>query len=78
VTYIGTSTAIGWHEGTVFCSAFYGALFRNKGRGSTPADQAFDAAERAIDAYVQITDRPYPFKVFTLTPSRWAQRALVN
>jgi hypothetical protein len=77
VTYIGTSATIGWHEGTVFCSAFYGALFRNKGRGSTAADQARDAAERAIDAYVQLTDRPCPFKVFTLTPSRWAQRVLL-
>lgn len=75
VTYIGTSSAVGWHEGTVFCSAFYGALFRNKGKGFTAAEQAQDAAERAIRAYFEITDRPCPYKVTTLTPSRWALRA---
>jgi hypothetical protein len=32
VTYIGTSANIGWHDSTVFCSAFYGALFRGRGR----------------------------------------------
>lgn len=50
ITYIGTSGSIGWHESTVFCSAFYGALFRNRGRGATPAEQGFDAAERAVEA----------------------------
>src|SRR5262245_30029971 len=29
ITYIGTARDIYWHDSTVFCSAFYGALFRN-------------------------------------------------
>jgi hypothetical protein len=32
VTYIGTSAQVGWHESTVFCSAFYGALLREPPR----------------------------------------------
>ncbi|MEV0727640.1 MULTISPECIES: hypothetical protein [Polymorphospora] len=76
VTYIGTSGQIGWHESGVFCSAFYGALFRNRGRGMTAAEQAQDAAERAIHAYTMLTDRNCPFRVMTLTPSRWARMAL--
>jgi hypothetical protein len=75
VTYIGTSVQVGWHEGTVFCSAFYGALFRNKGKGMSAAEQAEDAAQRAIRAYTEVTDRRCPYKVTTLTPSRWARRA---
>jgi hypothetical protein len=77
ITYIGTSAQIGWHESTVFCSAFYGALLRHKGKGSTPAEQAQDAAERAREAYRTLTDRPCPFKVVTLTPSRRANSAFV-
>jgi hypothetical protein len=76
VTYIGTSANIGWHDSTVFCSAFYGALFRNRGKGLTPAQQARNAAERAISAYGTLTDRACPFKVFTLGPSRRARQAL--
>lgn len=73
VTYIGTSAIIGWHESGVFCSAFYGALFRNRGKGMSPADQARDAAERAIVAYKLLTDRACPFRVMTLGPSRRAR-----
>ncbi|MGW9193074.1 hypothetical protein [Micromonospora chersina] len=73
VTYIGTSAIIGWHESGVFCSAFYGALFRNKGRGMTPAEQARDAAERAIKAYTLLTDKSCPYRVTTLKPSKRAQ-----
>jgi len=73
ITYIGTSAQVGWHEGTVFCSAFYGAFFRNKGKGLSPAKRALDAADRAIDAYTKITDRPCPYKATTLTPSRRAR-----
>jgi hypothetical protein len=76
VTYIGTSANIGWHESGVFCSAFYGALFRNRGKNMSPAEQAQDAAERAIEAYTLLTDRNCPFRVMTLKPSRWAQKAL--
>lgn len=76
VTYIGTSAQIGWHESGVFCSAFYGALFRNRGRGMSPAERAQDAAERAIEAYTLLTDRNCPFRVLTLSPSRWARMAL--
>jgi len=75
ITYIGTSAQVGWHEGTVFCSALYGALFRNKGKGLSAAEQAQDAAHRAIRAYTDVTDRPCPYKVTTLTPSRWARKA---
>jgi hypothetical protein len=77
VTYIGTSALIGWHESTVFCSAFYGALFRNKGKGLSPAEQAEDAATRAQEAYVLLTDRSCPYKVMTLTPSRRARQVFV-
>jgi hypothetical protein len=77
VTYIGTSALVGWHESTVFSSAFYGALFRNQGWGKTPAEQAYDAAERAIGAYQLIIDRNCPYKVVTLTPSRRAIAALL-
>jgi hypothetical protein len=75
VTYIGTTAIIGWHESTVFCSAFYGALLRHKGKGSTPSEQARDAAERAQKAYQTLTSRPCPFKVVTLRPSRRASTA---
>ncbi|RKR89896.1 hypothetical protein BDK92_4256 [Micromonospora pisi] len=76
VTYIGTSSIIGWHESGVFCAAFYGALFRNRGKGMTRAEQAQDAAERAIKAYTLLTDQSCPFRVMTLKPSRWAQKVL--
>ena len=75
VTYIGTTRKIGWHEPTVFGGAFYGALLRNRGRGSTPAEQTFDAAERAIKAYEILTDTTCPFTVTTLEPSKRAIRA---
>jgi hypothetical protein len=73
VTYIGSSGLVGWHDSTVFCSAFYGAMFRNRGRGYTPQERALDAAERAIEAFGLITDRPCPFKVMPLQPSRFAR-----
>ncbi|KWV33602.1 hypothetical protein AWV63_06210 [Micromonospora rifamycinica] len=76
VTYVGTSSIIGWHESGVFSSAFYGALFRNRGRGVKPADQAQDAATRAIDAYALLTDKNCPFKVTTLKPSQRARTLL--
>ena len=75
LAYIGTSKNIGWHESTVFCSAFYGSLFRNKGQGLTPSKQAVDAATRAIEAYQVLTETACPFKVVTLEPSRVARRA---
>ncbi|RYC05753.1 C25 family cysteine peptidase [Nocardioides zhouii] len=76
ITYIGTSRLLYWHESTVFCSAFYGALTRNKGKGKGKAEQGMDAATRAIDAYVLITDKPSGFKAVTLTPSRRASKSL--
>ena len=75
IVYIGTSGLIGWHESTVFCSAFYGALFRNKGKGLSKTAQALDAATRAIEAYSAITDRPCPYKVMVLDPSRRARES---
>lgn len=75
VTYIGTSAMVSWYESTVFCSGFYGAFFRNKGKGVTTAERALDAAERAIGAYERLVDRKCPFKVKTLKPSASAQYA---
>ena len=76
VVYIGTSAQIGWYESGVFCSAFYGAFLRNRGLGLTVAEQAEDAAERAVRAYTLLTDKNCPFRVVTLRPSRWAQTML--
>ena len=78
ITYIGTSTVIGWYEATVFCSAFYGALVRNRGLGRTPAEQGWDAANRAIRAYETLTDQRCPYKPVLLTPSRQALRSLTG
>jgi hypothetical protein len=75
ITYVGTSMSVGWHQATVFCSAFYGSLTRNKGRGMTAAEQGLDAANRAIAAYEQLTDRKCPYRAFTLEPSRRAKAA---
>ena len=71
-----TSSLIGWHESGVFSSAFYGAPFRNRGRGAKLADQAEDAATRAIDAYALLTDKNCPFKVTILKPSQRARTLL--
>jgi hypothetical protein len=76
ITYIGTSRLLGWHESTIFCSAFYGALTRNKGKGQGKAEQGMDAATRAIKAHRLITDTPSGFKAVTLAPSRRATKAL--
>lgn len=75
VTYIGTSSAIGWHESTVFSGAFYGSLFRRKGKGATPQEQVLDAADRANQAYTLLVGKPSPYKVVQLQPSRVAIRA---
>lgn len=75
ITYIGTSAYVGWHDGTVFASAFYSALFRNKGKGATPSQQAEDAANRAMQAFSLLTGRPCPYRVLTLEPSRRARKA---
>lgn len=75
ITYIGTTANVGWFEGTTFMSAFYSSLFRDQGYGRSPAKQAFDAAERAIEAYTVLTDRSCPYKVMTLEPSPVAEAA---
>jgi hypothetical protein len=75
VVYVGTSAMIGWHESTVYCSAFYGSLFRSKGKGSTLGEQAADAAGRAARAYEILTGRKCPYRVIELHPSRTAIRA---
>lgn len=76
ITYIGTTRLLYWHESTVFCSAFYGSLTRNKGRGRDKSEQGMDAATRSIEAYELITDKPSGFKAVTLMPSRRAVNAL--
>ncbi|WP_430780123.1 hypothetical protein [Actinoplanes sp. G11-F43] len=70
ITYIGTTANVGWHESTTFSSAFYSSLFRDQGYGRSPAEQARDAAVRAIEAYIKLTDRSCPYKVMELTPHR--------
>ena len=59
---------------TIFSSAFYAALLRNRGKGATPSEQAREAAERAARAYFEITGRTCPYTVGTLTPSRRAMK----
>jgi hypothetical protein len=76
VTYIGTSAAVGWHEGTVFASMFYGVLFRNKGAGVAPAEASAHAAEAAARAYSEMLGKKCPYKAVTLEPSRWARTHL--
>jgi hypothetical protein len=74
ITYIGTSAQVGWYESGVFSAAFYSALLRNKGRGKSSQDQAWDAATRAADAYKLLTDRKCPYKAVRLEPSSYARR----
>jgi hypothetical protein len=77
VTYIGTSSAVGWHEGTVFSSMlFYGVLFRNKGAGVAPAEASAHAAEAAARAYSDMLGKKCPYRAVTLEPSRWARTHL--
>jgi hypothetical protein len=52
-----------------------GAIFADGCK--TASEQAFDAAERAIEAYSLLTDRSCPYKVMSLTPSRNAKAAFV-
>jgi hypothetical protein len=76
ITYVGTTGNVGWHEGTVFGAMFYGVLFRNKGRGTNPAEAAMSAANAAADAYRNLLGKNCPYKAITLEPSRWAQENL--
>lgn len=78
ICYIGTSRPITWHDSTVYCSAFYSALFRKKGRGMSPIEQALEAHERATEAYSVIMDGACPFKATVLTPSRFAKAYVVD
>ncbi len=72
ITYIGTTSNIGWHEATVFGAMFYGVLYRTKGKGIDPAQAALAAAESASVAYTQLLGRKCPYRAVTLEPSRWA------
>lgn len=76
VTYIGTTADVGWHEGTVFASMFYGALFRNRGAGVGPADASAHAAAASAAAYTELLGKKCPYKAVTLQPSRWAKARL--
>lgn len=77
ITYIGAKRSIDWHESTTFGSAFYGALFKDRGKGLTAAERGLRAAERAIEGYGAIVAGPCPFAAKMLKPSRAARRALV-
>jgi hypothetical protein len=73
VTYIGTTSSIGWHEATVFGAMFYGVLYRNKGKGVDPAQAAMSAAQSAAEAYTDLLGKKCPYKALTLEPSLWAR-----
>jgi hypothetical protein len=78
ITYIGAKRMISWHESTTFASAFYGAYFKDRGRGLSAADRAWYAAERAIVGYEAIVDGTCPFTCLELKPSRAARKALAR
>lgn len=78
LVYIGTSSAVGWHESTTYCSAFYSALLRNKGKGCSVGQQVETAAGRAEEAYTLLTDRPCPYRIKFLKPSRFARSSLTQ
>jgi len=78
VTYIGTSTQVGWYEGTVYGAAFYGALLQRRGRGRTPLDQGLDAADKASQAFTMITGNKCPYRAALLEPSRTAKSAMAG
>ncbi len=70
VTYIGTTSNIGWHEATVFGAMFYGVLYRNKGKGTDPAEAAMSAAHKAAEAYTDLLGKKCPYTATTLEPSQ--------
>ncbi|KGN41184.1 hypothetical protein [Knoellia aerolata] len=72
ILYIGTTKAVGWYEGTVFASAFYGSLLRRRGRGLSALDQGRDAVAKASDAFTTVTGRKCPYQGRVLSPSRRA------
>ena len=76
VTYIGARRTVSWHESTTFAAAFYGAYFRDRGRGINLAERGMRAATRAVTGYEAIVAGPCPFQVATLDPSPRAQRTL--
>jgi len=76
IAYIGSRRNVNWHESTTFASAFYGAYFRDRGRGLPGPARGLRAAERAIDGYKAIVDGPCPFVASELTPSRRALKTL--
>ncbi|GAB2485956.1 hypothetical protein [Jatrophihabitans fulvus] len=78
IAYIGTSRQVGWYEGTVFSSAFYSALLRNRGARTSGLEQAQNAAERAINAYSNLTGETCPYKLKVLSPSRHAKRVFAK
>ena len=76
ITYIASKRSVGWHESTTFASAFYGAYFRDRGKGMTPVVRGRIAADRSIAGFQEIVAGPCPFTVQDLTPSRRARSAL--
>lgn len=78
IAYIGTNRLVGWHASTVFCSAFYGAYLKAKGKGQTPIDHAYTSATRAIEAFSTITGEKCPYSVSILKPSRKAMSHVVD
>ncbi len=75
VTYIGTTTDVGWHEITVFGAMFYGGLFRPD-RSADPAKAALAAAEKAAAAYTALLGKRCPYRAVNLHPSAGALERL--
>ena len=69
LAFIGTTRNVGWHDGVVWSSAFYGALLRRKGAGLDPVKRIVDAADRANRAFKEVTDRKSPYRCDVLEPS---------
>ncbi len=76
VTYVGTRRQIGWYESAVFFPAFYGALGRRRGKGTTVAEQGLRAVASAQLAYEQISEETCPYRAKTIEPSQAAKASI--
>ena len=70
MTYVGTTRAVGWHDGAVWASGFYGALLRRKGAGLDPGERIVDACDRANQAFKLITGTKSPYRCDVLEPTQ--------
>lgn len=75
IAYVGTTREVGWHDGVVWNSGFYGALLRRKGAGIDRVERVVDAADRASRAFTVITGRKSPYRCDVLTPTQRTVKA---